>query len=57
MVNAEFTVMPRSFFAHSSATLYLRLLQIGLYEDQEGHLLMGGGVYLHLTEDPTYETN
>ncbi len=48
-VNAAFTVMPRSL-------IYLRPLQVGQYEDRECRLLKDDGFFLHLTEDPIYET-
>ncbi len=39
-------------FARISASINLQPLRLGLDKDREVLLLMGGGCYLHLTDDP-----
>ncbi len=44
----------RHWLAHSSATIYLQPLQVGLYEDRECPILIGAGFFLHLMKDPRW---
>ncbi len=54
MMSSQFC--PGHWLAHISATIYLQPFQIGLGEDWEGHLLIGDGICLNLTENLIYET-